>query len=86
MPWMAATAGLAVMVVTPLSSGESRSSGGARLDAIGLPGILGEIERQFQPRRAGWFWLVPIALIRAASAGDKGTIRLVSGRARRRWN
>ena len=52
MAWIAATAGLAVIVVTPLSSGEFEIGDGARLDAIGLPGIPGEIERQLQARRA----------------------------------
>ena len=75
MPWIAATVGLAVIVVTPLSRAESRSAVARAWTRSDCPAFLVRSSASF--RRAGP-GLVPIALSRAASAGEKGTIRLVN--------
>ena len=71
---MAATSGLAVIVVTPLSSAESRSAVARAWTRSGCPAFPVRSSASFNRAGPG---LVPIALIRAASAGERGTIRLV---------
>ena len=75
MPWRAATAGLAVIVVTPFSSAESRSAVARAWTRSDCPAFPVRSSDSFSRAGPG---LPPIALSRAASAGEKGTTRLVN--------
>ena len=75
MPLIAATVGLAVSVVMPLSCGVSSSSTARALTRSACPAILSRSSASFA--RAGP-WPVPIALSRATSDGASGTIKAVS--------
>ena len=75
MPWIAATAGFAVMMVVPLSCGASRSTTARTWARSACPALLSRSSASF--RRAGP-GIVPIASSRAASDGANGAIKAVN--------